>query len=687
VARPARLKFGWGARKGRRARGWAATHTGLLSLGCLVLVSTALRAWTGQKVPTPWIAPDEMVYGLLGQGLYRTGHLAILGGPTSFYSFVVPALVGIPLSLHDLALGYSILKGLQALVMSLAAVPVYLWGRRLVSQRYALLVAALTLALPGLAYSALVMSDVVFYPVLMLAAWAMAAALESPTRRRQALLMLALGLAVATRLQAVALVPAFLTAFAVDALLARSWRRIASFTPTLVGIVVVAGAWVAWKLSAGESLLGGYAGAGGSYAFGRAVRFVLYHAADAALLVGVFPLCALLVLLVHGLIRGEPSAAVRAYLAVAFSVTVWFVLEVGVFASRELVHALVAERNLIAIAPILFLGFSVWLSRAPRNDLAASVVGIGVAAALLTLPLGKLVTTYALPHSFSIIPLYHLLLLTSLHTLELVFALGVGAAVVLFALTPRRGRVVLPVLLLAALIAGSVASGREVVSQGRAQKLRLLGPTRRWIDARATGPTVYLYDGQSYWNAVWENVFWNRRIRWVYDLPGYQVPGPLPQKETSVLADGRVLLPGGAAITAPFVVAPVNFTFVGSFVVEAPQYGTDRQGLVLWKADPPLRISTVEYGFQPNGDIYSEGVVNAFNCEGGAFEMTLLIKQAQTIRLFLDNRLAKRVRFPQSQTWHGEVRVPPAQAGSGRTCTLRLVTGGLVGSTRFEFVR
>jgi hypothetical protein len=652
-----------------------------------VLVSTALRAWTGQKVPTPWIAPDEMVYGLLGQGLYRTGHLAILGGPTSFYSLVVPAFVGIPLSVHDLTLGYSILKGLQAFVMSLAAVPVYLWGRRLVPQRYALLAAALTLALPGLAYSALVMSDVVFYPVLVLAVWAMAAALESPTRRRQALLILGLVLALATRLQAVALVPALLTAIAVDAFLARSWRRIASFAPTLVGIAALAGAWLAWKLVAGGSLLAGYAGAGGSYAFGRAVRFVLYHAADAALLAGVFPLCALLVLLVHGLIRGESSATVRAYLAVAFSVTVWFVLEVGVFASRELVNALVAERNLIALAPILFLGFSVWLARAPRSDWTSSIVGIGVAATLLTLPLGKLVTTFALPHSFSVIPLYHLRLLTSLHTLELVFALGVGAAVVLFALTPRRARVVLPVLLLAALIAGSVASGREVVSQGRAQKLRLLGPTRRWIDARATGPTVYLYDGQSYWNAVWENMFWNRRIRWVYDLPGDKVPGPVPQKEIAVLADGRLRLPDGAAITAPFVVAPVNFTFVGSFVVEAPQYGTDRQGLGLWKADPPLRISTEKFGFQPNGDIYSEGVVTAYDCAGGAFALTLLIKQPQTLRFLLDGRLAKKISFPTTQIWRGEVRVPRERASASGSCTLKIVVGGLVGSTRVEFVR
>ena len=32
-------------------------------------------------MPVPWIAPDEMVYGLLGRGLYEHGSLDILGGP------------------------------------------------------------------------------------------------------------------------------------------------------------------------------------------------------------------------------------------------------------------------------------------------------------------------------------------------------------------------------------------------------------------------------------------------------------------------------------------------------------------------------------------------------------------------------------------------------------------------------
>ena len=64
--------------------------------------------------------------------------------------------------------------------MSLTAVPVFLWCRRLAGERWALVAAALTLALPGLLYCGMIMTEVAFLPVLVLAAWAMAAALERP---------------------------------------------------------------------------------------------------------------------------------------------------------------------------------------------------------------------------------------------------------------------------------------------------------------------------------------------------------------------------------------------------------------------------------------------------------------------------------------------------------------------------
>ncbi len=84
-------------------------------------------------MPSPWIAADEQTYAELGRSLWQHGSLTVLGAPTGFYSLVYPALAGLPLSLSDRALGYDLLKALQALVMSLTAVPVYLWARTLMA--------------------------------------------------------------------------------------------------------------------------------------------------------------------------------------------------------------------------------------------------------------------------------------------------------------------------------------------------------------------------------------------------------------------------------------------------------------------------------------------------------------------------------------------------------------------------
>ena len=57
-----------------------------------------------------------------------TAELSIFGGGTALYSLVYPALAGLPLVAFGLDHGYTVLKAIQALVMSLTAVPVYLWG-------------------------------------------------------------------------------------------------------------------------------------------------------------------------------------------------------------------------------------------------------------------------------------------------------------------------------------------------------------------------------------------------------------------------------------------------------------------------------------------------------------------------------------------------------------------------------
>src|SRR5436189_5207705 len=93
-------------------------------LTILVAASSVLRFWAATGIPTPWIAPDELIYAELGRSLYAHGTLSLLGHRTSFFSLVYPALAGVPLSVPNVAVGYTLLKAVQALVMSLAAWPV-----------------------------------------------------------------------------------------------------------------------------------------------------------------------------------------------------------------------------------------------------------------------------------------------------------------------------------------------------------------------------------------------------------------------------------------------------------------------------------------------------------------------------------------------------------------------------------
>jgi hypothetical protein len=133
-------------------------------------------------------------------------------------------------------------------------------------------------------------------------------------------------------------------------------------------------------------------------------------------------------------------------------------------------------------------------------------------------------------------------------------------------------------------------------------------------------------------------------------------------------------------------VIPFNYALVGDRVASAPQTGTDRQGLALWKLDRPLRVSTITSGLLPNGDVDYQAALSVYGCRSGTFDLVFLVKQPQTVRVFLDGRLARRATFGSATTWHLQLTVPPV-AGTGRICRMRVLAGALLGTTRFAFER
>ena len=154
----------------------------VLALPALVGLSTLLQWLAGRRLTGLWILPDEAVYGERALELWHHGQLAVLHGEGAGYGFLYPALAGAPLSAGRLATGYASLKLLQALVMSLVAVPVFFYGRRFMRPGYALLAAALALASPLTLYSGLIMTEVLIYPIGAFALLAIARAIETGSR-------------------------------------------------------------------------------------------------------------------------------------------------------------------------------------------------------------------------------------------------------------------------------------------------------------------------------------------------------------------------------------------------------------------------------------------------------------------------------------------------------------------------
>ena len=609
--------------------------------------------------------PDEAIYAERAIALWHHGSLPLLHGEGAGYGLLYPAVAGIALASGGFAQGYGSLKLLQAFVVSLAAVPVFLYGRRLLPRRYALLAAGLTVASPLLLYSGLVMTEVLFYPVAALALVTVARAVETASTRDQLAALALIAVAVLTRVQGVVLVPVFAGAILLEAALARDRSRLRRFWPVWL-VLLAAGAAAA----AAPGLFGSYAGTlRGSYPLGHALGLTFDHAALVVLATGVVPAFALVTMLLR-----IPDRPTRALIATTLCATVLMVVQVGFFAARYSPHLL--GRDLAALPPLYFLAFALWLAQgAPRRLIAAVATAFGLACVLLPAPWDRLVDATALPDTFDVATLYRL---DSLGPANVVMV----AALVVLALcvaVRRRFVLVLPLVAAAVLVTNSVVASDVIEAQVDANQANIVGPTRDWIDLAAQGPVAYFYDGETYWNSVWQVKLWNDRVNRVLTVKPSSVPGPMPQSAVVVPPSGRL------PISERYVVASDRVSFAGTPVAHLPQAGLDVSGLTLWHLSGPPRVSTIANGVLPNGDMVGPASIDVYDCATGRLELSLLPKETRTLRVLWNGLPALRANVAGRKTWHGSVPVPPSRPPV--QCRMTIVPQRLLGSTRIQFVR
>ncbi len=598
-------------------------------LAALVVVSILFRAWLGRQMAAPFIFVDELIYSELARSFAAGGEFLVRGEPSGGYGVLYPALVSPAYVLFDsLPAAYSAVKAINAVLMSLAAVPAYFLARRMLAPGLSLLAALLVVAVPSMVYTSTVMTENAFYPLFITVALALTATLERPTAARQLGLIALCLVAFLTRVQAVALAPALVTApFLLGLFAGRPLRATLAAYRVLLGTVVGGGAFVALLQPArGHSLaelLGAYSIVGEtSYSLENVARFFLYHVEELDLYVGVVPLAALAVLTAGA--RRAPRA-VQAYLAAALSLSFFLVLAVAVFASRFADR--IQERNTFPVAALLLIALLVWVGRDAPRPARATAVALSAAAVLpALLPFRRFIDTSAISDTLMLLPWWSLQdgTISLGHVWIAVLALGVALAA-LFAFVPRRFALVVPLAVLCyfAVTLKPIQAGAHGIRQAGEGAL-FTGITAKhadWIDrAVPDGAAVaVLWTARTDRFTVNVNEFFNRSVGPVYYLTT-PTPGGLPETKVAIgERDGVVRLEDGPALRPQYLLVDGSVAPDGE-----PVARDERKGMTLYRLDGPLVSTTTVEGLYPN-DTWSGPSVRytRLRCEGGTLTVSV----------------------------------------------------------------
>ena len=231
-----------------------------LWLTIVVCLSTAVRAAIVAGVPSPWILPDELVYSEVAKSIAAGQFPAVRGVHELGWGVVYQALVAPAWAIFGDALeAYRAALTINAFVMSLAALPAYFLARMFVGRSASVVVATTTVLVPSMAYTGVLMTENACYPAFLLSVLLIARAVRSPSRVNQAFALVGLGVVALTRIQATALVGAYLAAVVVYVYLGPASERRAylrRFIPTAVISVVVSFAPMTASIARGDGATG-----------------------------------------------------------------------------------------------------------------------------------------------------------------------------------------------------------------------------------------------------------------------------------------------------------------------------------------------------------------------------------------------------------------------------------------------
>jgi hypothetical protein len=591
-------------------------------LGVAIIASIVLRLIVNTKFQAPTILTDELTYSQLARDI-ADGKFSLNNG----YGIVYPLLLAPSWVFNQFGTeAYTWMKATNAVLVSLTAIPVFFWAKRMMQPRYALLAAVLTLLMPSMAYSGHIMTENAFLLFFMLAAWSISVAVERPTIVHQVLVVVAILAAFATRAQAIVLLAALPLIIVLHVLseeraggsfsLTGCGRRLLRFWPLAaiagLGALAIVGRTLATDWHVSQLLQAYSATTGGQYTVENVSRYFLWHLGEATFALGVIPVAALLLLAGLWILNRTRSSAERAYLATAVVTIPLVILQVATFTSFW--SQRVSERNMYCVFPIVLIGLALWLGiKLPRptrtTALAAAIAG-GLA---LSVPFAFLYQRAPSTETWAIV-LPNILtrkLANGADDVYVLIIVGVAIALLAFGiLRPRIAVFVLPVLVAGYFTIGEASAVHEVGKAARDYRnAPSLGADASWLDKSVPpGADVALITGSSLGADTdrvigWETSFFNKTpfawLNWGTNL----VANPLT---------GDIAAPDGSPVTLPtYVITPASNQFMGTTVVS-------RGSFLLQEPSTPLRAKVITSGIFADNWTGGVATIDVYNAAAGA---------------------------------------------------------------------
>ncbi|MFL6036141.1 MAG: hypothetical protein ACJ74I_13795 [Gaiellaceae bacterium] len=559
--------------------------------------------WEAWGLSAPWLNSDEFERAQLSRAIATTGHEASRTVPRAFGSLSA-YLVAPAWWIHDTSRAYGAAKAIGVATMTAVVFPVYLLARTLVSQRWALFAAAGAAMIPALAYSSMLLIEPLAYPWAALCFYLLARALGTRRLAWIAGAVAACLVAPLIRAQLDVLVAGAVAAAVLFWFIGEGGRRLRRNWSRWdwVGFVALA-ICAAVGVNAAASHRSGVWAAVTQNELGRMFKDAVWAAGALTIGVGVLPTIAALTVL-PGFRRDEWSRERRAYTALTVAMVSTFVAYVAgksAYVSTLGVNDL-SERNLIYVAPLLFVGTALMLERR-RPALIPLLAATALVLLLVTVtPYHVDIPVFFDAPGLAVLPA---LGLTTTGATVLLVVLALGSAALLLFLRFASARVAVPVAAVAAggILAwsafGEISFTRESHKVASAQLDNMPRPLD-WVDRAVPGGAQVTYLGQSIDDPfdVLQLEFWNRKLQHVWSTDG-SAPGPGPTVVPQLTASDGRLEPGAGV---EYLVADSGVTPAGAVLERKVHRGG--RGSRIWTlihVAPPLRLRQSIEGVYPDG--------------------------------------------------------------------------------------